>query len=42
MKLRDVLRDIDILESTADMELEIGGISYDIGAMANLDIAAIS
>ena len=29
MKLRDILKGIEILESAADVDAEIGGISYD-------------
>ena len=29
MKLKEIVKNLEILDSTADMEMEIGGISYD-------------
>lgn len=34
MKLKDILKDIELIEATADMESEISGISYDSRATA--------
>ena len=38
MKLRELLKDIEVLSATADMETEIGGISYDSRTTAPGDL----